>query len=66
MPRKWLTTASKLGAASTSMRPAQAASPPWSAGQIRPRSCAEADIAAGSTPVTALTPPSSDSSPSAA
>ena len=66
MPRKWLISDSRSGAASTSMRPAQAASPPWLAAQISPRSRAEAPIAAGSTPATGLSVPSSESSPSAA
>ena len=38
VPRKWFISASRSGAASTSIRPAQAASPPCAAGQIRPRS----------------------------
>ena len=52
------------GGASTSISPAQAASLPWAAGQIRPRPAAAAAIAAGSTPDTALIRPSSPSSPS--
>ena len=66
VPRKWLISDSRSAAASTSMRPAQAASPPWLAGQISPRSNVEAPIAAGSTPATGFSVPSSDSSPSAA
>ena len=50
VPRKWLISDSRSAAASTSMRPAHAASPPWLAGQISPRSSVEAPIAAGSTP----------------
>ena len=46
--------------------PAQAASPPCAAGQIKPSSRADAPIAAGSTPATGLSEPSSDSSPRAA
>jgi hypothetical protein len=66
VPRKWLIRLSRSVGARTSMRPAQAASPPWLAGQIRPRSRAEAAIAAGNTPATALSDPSSDNSPKAA
>ena len=46
-----------------SSSPAQAASEPQAAGQIRPRSASTAAIAAGSTPATAVIWPSSDSSP---
>ena len=66
VPRKWLISDRRSGAASTSIRPAHAASPPWLAGQISPRSSVEAPIAAGSTPATGFNVPSSDSSPSAA
>ncbi len=52
--------------AKTSMPPAQAASPPWAAGQISPRSQAWAWMAAGSTPATGLIRPSSANSPKAA
>ncbi len=36
LPRKWLTSDSRSGAASTEMRPAQAASPPCAAGTDQP------------------------------
>ena len=66
VPRKWLISDSRSPAASTSIRPAQAASPPWLAGQIKPSSRVDAPIAAGSTPATAFSDPSRESSPSAA
>jgi hypothetical protein len=66
VPRKWLISDSRSVAASTSIRPAHAASPPWLAGQISPRSNVEAPIAAGRTPATGFNVPSSDNSPSAA
>jgi len=60
-----LTRAIKEGVASISMPPAQAASAPLAAGQIKPRFCCEAASAAGSTPATMVTAASSDNSPSA-
>jgi hypothetical protein len=49
--------------ASASSKPPHAASPPHTAGQITPRPAARAAIAAGSTPGTRLSEPSSASSP---
>src|SRR6185437_14673895 len=66
VPRKWLMSDSRSVGASTSMRPANAASPTCAPGQISPRSRADAPIAAGSTPATGFSEPSSESSPSAA
>ncbi len=65
VPLKWLISASSEAGASTSMPPAQAASPPEAAGQMMPRPAAAAPIAAGSTPATGSSAPSSASSPSA-
>ena len=50
VPLKWLSRAIRSGAATTSTSPAQAASAPCAAGQIRPSSRAEAWSAASSTP----------------
>ena len=66
VPLKWLTIASRIGAAITSTSPAQAASPPHAAGQIRPlprAAAAERRRAARRRP--AVSEPSSASSPSA-
>ena len=51
--------------AMTCTAPTQAASAPQAAGQISPQSASAAAIAAGSAPITAISAPSSDSSPSA-
>ncbi len=64
MPLKWLTMDSRLGAAITSISPAQAASPPQPAGQMTPRPRLAAASAASNTPATLVSEPSSDSSPS--
>ena len=63
-PLKWLISAISEGAARISISPAQAASPPCEPGQIRPFSSALAAIAAGSTPATGESVPSSANSPS--
>src|SRR3546814_9442811 len=55
--------AMRLPGARISRPSAQAASPPWAAGQMRPRSLPRAWTAAGSTPATGETRASSDSSP---
>ena len=65
LPLMWLISASSVGGASTSICPAQAASPPCAAGQISPRFWLAAWIAAGSTPATGAIEPSRPSSPSA-
>ena len=62
-PLKWLISASKSGAASTSTDPAQAASLPCAAGQISPSASAPACSAASSTPGDGAIRPSSPSSP---
>lgn len=66
VPRKRSISDSRSAAASTSMRPAQAAPPPWLDGHIRPRSWVDVPIAAGSMPARGFRLPSSDSSPRAA
>ena len=64
-PVKWLTSASRDFGAITCTAPTQAASAPQAAGQIRPQSASAAATAAGSAPITAISDPSSESSPSA-
>jgi len=65
VPLKWLTIANRLGAAMTSISPAQAASPPQPAGQMTPLPRLAAANAASNTPATLVSEPSSDSSPNA-
>ena len=65
VPFRWLTSANKSGAATTSMRPAHAASGPCAAGQISPRSSSEAWSAASNTPGAGAIRPSRPSSPTA-
>ena len=57
VPFRWVSKARRSGAASTSSSPAQLASLPCAAGQIRPLSSAEAWIAASSTPGRRRDPP---------
>ena len=65
LPFRWLIRAIRSGAAAISISPAQAASPPWLAGQISALSMPTAAMAAGSTPATGAMRPSKPSSPSA-
>jgi hypothetical protein len=60
-----LTIARRLGAAMISTSPAQAASLPHAAGQMRPLWRAAAVNAASNTPATLVSEPSSATSPSA-
>ena len=62
---KWLTIAMRLGAATISTSPAQAASPPQAAGQMTALPRAAAESAASSTPATLVSEPSSATSPKA-
>ena len=64
-PAKWLTSASSEAGAITWTAPTQAASAPQAAGQISPQSFSAAASAAGSAPITGISEPSSESSPSA-